>query len=66
MASVRSMSTGRPAKCTGMMARVRGVIAASTWIEIEIARVEVHIDEHRPRAHAHDDVRSRHETSARA
>ena len=24
------MSTGRPAKCTGMMARVRGVIAAST------------------------------------
>ena len=26
----RSMSTARPAKCTGRMARVRGVIAAST------------------------------------
>ncbi len=25
------MSTGRPAKCTGRIARVRGVIAASTW-----------------------------------
>ena len=25
------MSTGRPAKCTGRMARVRGVIAATTW-----------------------------------
>ena len=49
-----SMSAGCPAKCTGMIARVRGVIAASTAARIEVERVEVDVGEHRNRVRFHD------------
>ena len=46
------MSTGSPAKCTGMSALVRGVIAASDLVEVDVARLQVDVDEDRPRADA--------------
>ena len=53
----RVMSTGRPAKCTGMMARVRGVIAASTAVQIEVDAVRLNVHDHggRPRVNDHVD-----------
>ena len=41
------MSAGCPAKCTGMIARVRGVIAALDGVRIHVERREVDVDEHR-------------------
>ena len=49
------MSTGRPAKCTGMMARVLAVIAARR-VDIQIARMKIDIHEDRLGANARDDV----------
>ena len=47
MASSASMSAGCPAKCTGMIARVRGVIAASTACGSMLKVAEIDVDEHR-------------------
>ena len=52
----RSWSTGRPAKCTGSTAQVRGPMAASDLVERQVARVKVHIHEHRSRADPQDHV----------
>ncbi len=41
------MSAGCPAKCTGMMAFVRGVIARLDTRRVEVERVEVDVHEHR-------------------
>ena len=45
-----SMSTGSPAKCTGISAFVRGVIAASALARSMFRVSEIDVDEHRPRA----------------
>ncbi len=57
----RAMSTGRPAKCTGMMAFVRGVIAASTASRIEVHAFRVDIDDDRRRSGMKHDVHGRAE-----
>ena len=50
------MSHGRPAKCVGMMARVRGPMRASAAVEVEVARAGLDVDEHRRGAHLDDHV----------
>ena len=47
MAMMASMSAGWPAMWTGMMARVRGVIAASTACRIEVEGLQVNVREDR-------------------
>ena len=42
-----SMSTGSPPMWTGMIARVRGVMAASTALGIEVEGLQVDVGEHR-------------------
>ena len=51
------MSTGRPAKCTGMMAFVLGRDRGFNLVEIDIAAGEIYIDEYRLRADPHDHIR---------
>ena len=49
MAMMASMSAGWPAKWTGMIARVRGVMARLDGCGIEVERVQVDVGEHRNR-----------------
>ena len=56
---------GQAGEMHGMMARVRGVIAASACSSVEIASVEVDVDEHGLRAHPHDHVGGRDRSSWR-
>ncbi len=59
------MSTGSPAKCTGMMARVLRRDGGRHLIEIDVAREQVDIDEHRLGAHARNHIGARRETHGR-
>jgi len=61
-----SMSSGRPAKCTGRMARGARCDRRRYLLEIDVARVEAHVHEHRaghPRATI--DVGGGHEAQRR-
>ena len=44
------MSTSEPGQCVGMIARVRGPIARCDAAEVDVARDEIAVDEHRRRA----------------
>ncbi len=44
------MSTSEPGQCVGMIARVRGPMRAATAAELDVARDEIAVDEHRRRA----------------
>jgi hypothetical protein len=47
MALISSIGAGCPNRCTGMMARVRGVMAASISAGLIVERIRVDIDEDR-------------------
>ena len=59
------MSQGRPAKCTGTIARVRGVILSCDAIRIDVHRARVDVREHRRRARVDDRVHRRAERERR-
>ena len=65
IAMIASRSAGWPAKSTGMMAFVRGVIAASRRAGVDVERVGLDVDEHRRRAAVDDDVGGRGERDRR-
>ena len=56
-----SMSPGRPAKCTGMIAWVRAVMAALSAVEVDQAGRGLAVDQHRRRARMLDRVHGRDE-----